>query len=49
MEECTDEKYNQRSGSATIAQIYNRNINVSNAPPMYWHIPCSPKSVNAGK
>lgn len=45
MEECTNEKYDQRSGHSAIAQVNNRNVNMAHTPSMYWHIPCPPKSV----
>lgn len=46
MEKCTNEKDYQRSCGPAIAQVNNRNVNMSHTPPMHRHIPRTPKCVN---
>lgn len=46
MEECADEKYDQRCSRSTVAQVNDWYVNVTDAPSMHWHVPRTPERVN---
>lgn len=46
MEEGTDEEHHHRGSRLAIAQLEKRQVQVSDAPPVNWHVPGAPEGVD---
>jgi len=46
MEDGTEKKDNSRGLSWGISHLDHRDVEMTHAPPMNWHVPCTPEGVN---